>query len=152
MEERKIRGKKEERKRDSGRWGRVPPVETSPTGGDGSHRYHFSSGAQKRTTGGRYRWGGTGGGVPVWRYQWGGTGGELPVGSYRWGATGGKYRWGGVTPVGKGHTGGQTYENHDLPKKDSVPVGPFLKSHRWGKRASYSLLQPFVHWFHDGIT
>ena len=67
---------------------------------------------------------------------------EVPVGSYRWGATGGKYRWGGVTPVGKGHTGGQTYENHDLPKKDSVPVGPFLKSHRWGKRASYSLLQP----------
>ena len=60
-----------------------------PTGGEGSHRYHFSSGAQKRTTGGRYRWGGTGGEVPVGRYQWGGTGGE------------GLHRWGRVTPVGE---------------------------------------------------
>ena len=52
------------------------------TGGDGSHRYLFLSVAQKRTTGGGYRWGG--------------TGREVPVGS-----TGRKYRWGRVTPVGE---------------------------------------------------
>ena len=139
----KEKGRERERKTEGGRERmkereiereRLRSMGKGPTGGNGSHRYRevpvgryrypFSSGAQKRTTGGRYRWGGTGGEVPVGRYQWGGTGGE------------GLHRWGRVTPVG------EHMENHDLSKKDSVPVGPFLKSHRWGKRASYSLLQP----------
>ena len=105
----------------SHRWKRVPPV---PGGTGGEVPVPFFIRSAKKD----HRWE-----VPVGRYRWGSTGGEVPVG---------RYRWGGVTPVGKGHTGGRTYENHDLSKKDSVPVGPFLKSHRWGKRASYSLLQP----------